>query len=235
LSNGYRPNHLVLLTLSRRAISLICRNGGDSHDLHGREPMMTDACQKLRLLGWLVLGLAVLLNAGCLVAAIGAAGAAGAAVAGYAYCNGLLYRDYPATLSDSMAAVRTSLMELHFPIVKEKTDTGTALIQTRTGDDHAVRIYLDIVPSPIPAEGALTRIGIRVGFSGDEAVSARILDQVSRHLVAPGLAPVAASGPGTVVPGSPPPVTSAPGAPATPNLLPPRPVAETGPPPLAGR
>ncbi len=186
---------------------------------------MRDACRKLRLLGWLVLGLAVLLNAGCLVAAIGA-GAAGAAVAGYVYCNGLLYRDYPATLTDAAAAVRSSLLEMQFPIVKEKSDTGTLFVQTRTGDGHTIRIYLDVVSSPIPAEGALTRIGIRVGFTGDEAVSARILDQVSRHLVAP-----------PVVPGAPPPVASAPGSPASvaPSLLPPRPVAETSPPPLAGR
>jgi hypothetical protein len=166
----------------------------------------------------------VLLNAGCVVAAVGA-GAAGAAVAGYAYCNGLLYRDYPATIADSMAAVRTSLMELQFPIVKEKSDTGTAYFQTRTGDGHTVRLYLDIVPSPIPAEGALTRIGVRVGFSGDEVISARILDQVSRHLVAPGMAPGAAP-PGVAAPGSPV---------AGPTMLPPRPVAETPPPPLAGR
>jgi hypothetical protein len=189
---------------------------------------MTRGRQKLRLLGWLVLGLAVLLNAGCLVAAIGA-GCAGAAVAGYAYCNGLLYRDYPATLIDSGAAVRAALLELNFPIVKEKSDTASLFFQTRTGDEHTVRIYLDVVASPIPSEGALTRIGIRVGFIGDEGVSARILDQVSRHLVAPGPAPT-----------GPPPVANAPGspvagAPAAANMLPPRPVAETRSPPLAGR
>ncbi len=185
------------------------------------------AFRKLRLLGWLVLGLSVLLNAGCLVAAIGA-GAAGVAVAGYVYCNGLLYRDYPATLTDAAAAVRTSLLELQFPIVKEKSDTGTLFVQTKTGDGHTVRVYLDVVSSPIPAEGAMTRIGIRVGFTGDEAVSARILDQVSRHLVAQ--PPLAGA------PGAPPLVAGTPSVPAAaaPNLLPPRPVPETPPPPLAG-
>jgi hypothetical protein len=209
---------------------------------------MTGVKRIPRLLGMLALGLAVLLNAGCIVAAVGA-GAAGAAVAGYAYCNGLLYRDYPATLADSAAAVRTSLLELQFPIVEEKSDTGTAFVKTRTGDGHIVRIYLDIVPSAIPAEGALTRVGIRVGFSGDEAVSARILDQVSRHLVAPGRVPgvvsaIAAPTPGVNTPGSPIPGVNTPGSPVpgvnTPGspgttLLPPRPVAETPQPPLAAR
>jgi hypothetical protein len=184
---------------------------------------MTDARCKLRSLGWLALGLAALLNAGCLVAAVGAAGA-GAAAAGYTWYNGVLYRDYSANVADTLSAVRVSLQELQFPIVEEKNDTGSAFVKTRTADGHTVRIFLDIVASPIPAEGALTRVGVRVGFSGDEGVSARILDQVSRHLVArPMPAPVA-------VPGAPPGPP-----PASPTLLPPRPipVVETSPPPLA--
>jgi hypothetical protein len=178
---------------------------------------MTDVSRKLRLLGLLVLALTGLVNAGCLVAAVGA-GAAGAAVAGYTWCNGLLYRDYPATLADSTSAVRAALLEMQFPIVKETSDTGTAFVRTSTGDGHTVRIYLDVVPSPIPAEGALTRVSIRVGVIGDEAVTARILDQVARHLVSPhGLPPASGAAPPVV----------------NPMLLPPRPVAATGPPPLA--
>ncbi len=113
---------------------------------------MRDARRKLRLLGFLVLALASLVNAGCLIAAVGA-GAAGAAAAGYTWCNGLLYRDYPASLADTTAAVRASLVELQFPIIKETSDTGTVFLRTRTGNDDTVRIYLDVVSSPIPAEG----------------------------------------------------------------------------------
>jgi hypothetical protein len=154
-------------------------------------------------------------STGCLLAVAGAAGA-GAAAAGYFYLNGLLYRDYPASLGDSIAAVRTALTELGFPVVKEDVDTGTATVQTRTGDGSTVRIHLDVIPSRIPVEGPLTRIGVRVGFSGDETVSARILDQVSRHLAPAALVPP---------PGA---------APAAPAILPPRPApAETAAPPLA--
>jgi hypothetical protein len=188
---------------------------------------MTDASRKLRSLALLALALVGLVNAGCLVAAVGAAGAAGAA-AGYTYYNGLLYRDYPANMGDTLAAVRTSLQELQFPVTAEKTDTGTAYVQTRTADSHTVRVYLDVVPSPIPAEGALTRVGVRVGFSGDDGVSARILDQVSRHLTPQAVQPAGAPG-GPLVP------VPAP-APTGVTVLPPRPVpAETAPPPLAGR
>jgi hypothetical protein len=185
---------------------------------------MTDARRKLQSLVWLALALVALVNAGCLVAAVGAAGAAGAA-AGYTYYNGLLYRDYPANMADTLSAVRTALQELQFPITTEKTDTGTAYVQSRTADAHTVRIYLDLVPSPIPAEGALTRVGVRVGFSGDDAVSARILDQVSQHLAPRSVLPVGPTAPLAPV-AAPPPASVA--------VLPPRPIpVETAPPPLA--
>jgi hypothetical protein len=135
----------------------------------------------------------LLLNAGCLLAVAGAA-AGGAAAAGYVYYKGLLYRDYPANRSDALAAVHTSLAELQFPLVKEKVGSSDTVVTTRSGDGTGVHIWLETVPSRIPVEGSLTRISVRVGFSGDEAVSARILDQVSRHLVPPGLLPGAAPG-----------------------------------------
>jgi hypothetical protein len=48
-----------------------------------------------------------------------------------------------------------------------------------------VRIYLDCLPSPIPAEGLLTRVSIRVATFGDESVSARILEQIAWRLAHP--------------------------------------------------
>jgi hypothetical protein len=186
---------------------------------------MTEARRKLlRAVLWLAFGLIALVNTGCLLAVAGAGAAGAAAAAGYAYYNGLLYRDYKANLADTILAVRTSLQELQFPVLDIKTDTGSSYIRTRTADDHTVRIYLDVVPSPIPAEGAMTRVAIRVGFSGDDAVSARIIDQISHHLATP-LVPAAAP------PGTPLVTTGAP--PGSPTLLPPRPIPETAAPPLA--
>ncbi|MFO0841812.1 MAG: DUF3568 family protein [Gemmataceae bacterium] len=172
-----------------------------------------------RKLGWVVLGLAALLQAGCMLAIAGAA--AGAGTAGYLYYNGLLYRDYHAHLGDAAAAVRTSLVELQFPLLKEKNDSGSAYFQSQTGDGHAVRIYLDTVPSPIPSEGAVTRISVRVGFSGDEGVSARVLDQVSKHLVSPALPGAAAA----LAPAAPPVSPAVHVAPAAPPQTPPPPLA----------
>lgn len=183
-----------------------------------------------RLRHWLsklalpALALVVLGNGGCLLIA---AGAAAGGAAAYTYYNGLLYRDYHANLADSLPAVRVALSELQFPILEQKTDTGTAFLKTRTADGNTVRIHLEVVPSPIPAEGSLTRVGIRVGFAGDEAVSARILDQINLHLVPPGAIPAPPVRPSGASLGNPQPIPQ-----EQPGDLR-RAVHETAPPPLA--
>lgn len=178
----------------------------------------------LARLGWIALALVALVNGGCLLAV---AGVGAGAAAGYAYYNGLLYRDYHAGLADTLAAVKTSLAELQFPIIEQKAEAGGAYVKTRTADGHTVRIHLDVVNSPIPIEGSLTRVGVRVGFSGDEAISARILDTVSSHLVPPGAVPAPAP---TATPGGA--TLGVPQAKVQPTAL--RPVSfETTAPPLA--
>ena len=143
----------------------------------------------MRRLAYPGLAALLLVNAGCLVVAASAAVGGAAAAAGYAYYNGCLYRDYPASLGDALAAVRTALTELQLPVVKEETDTGSAVVVTHTADGSKVRIHLDVVASRIPVEASATRVSVRVGAFGDEAVSVRVLDQVSAHLVSPGGAP----------------------------------------------
>jgi Protein of unknown function (DUF3568) len=184
---------------------------------------MTGLRKWLSRLALPALALAALGNGGCLLFAAGAAGAAGVS---YVYYNGLLYRDYHANMADSLAAVRTSLTDLQFPILEQKADTGTAYVKTRTADGHSVRIHLDVVPSPIPAEGSLTRVGIRVGFSGDEAVSARILEQINLHLAPPGTATPTPAGPASLL--APQPLSQEKSSGVRQAIY------ETNPPPLAG-
>jgi hypothetical protein len=129
-----------------------------------------------------------LANGGCLWVAAGAA--AGGAAAGYAYYRGRVYRDYPASLPDSLAAVRDGLTELRFPILGEEHDGDKGwTIHSHTGDGSRVTIDLESQPSPIPAEGPKTRISVRVSTFGDEVVSVRILDQIGLHLGPPRLTP----------------------------------------------
>ncbi len=127
---------------------------------------------------------AALASSGCLVAAVGAAaGAAGAA--GYFYCTAPLERDYPGPYGDTLAGVKTALAELQFQIDKEKSVGGGTLIETHTGDNVAIQVALDMLTTPVPADGPFTRVSVRVGHFGDEAISTRIQDQIAKHVAPP--------------------------------------------------
>jgi hypothetical protein len=169
------------------------------------------------LLGLAVAALAVA-QAGCLVVAAGAA--AGAAATGYVYYKGKLYRDFPASIGDIQLATRSALVDLQFPLVTQEEKTGGVYFASKTTDGTPIRIWLEMVPSRVPADGTMTRVSVRVGAFGDEGVSIRILDQVAAHLVipAPARPQAAAASPPA------PPVIQPAGA-----VLP----GETAPPPLA--
>jgi hypothetical protein len=151
--------------------------------------------------GWAALAVAAAagLNAGCLGLAIGAA-AGGAAGAGYVYLQGTMYRDYPAPVPDTGKAVHEALADLQMPILAE----DRVSFESQTADGSKVKIRLDGVASRVPSEGESTHVAVRVGALGDEAVTRRILDQVSTRLVSSQrIAPVAApAAPGAIQPAS---------------------------------
>jgi hypothetical protein len=149
-----------------------------------------------------LLALVAVAQSGCLLAVAGAC-AGGAAATGYLYCKGKIYRDYQAGLPDVRNAVHAALLDLHFLIFTEEAKDGKAFLVTRTTNGKKVRIYLDCISSPIPAEGVLTRVAIRVATFGDEDVSARIFDQIAWRL-ANRATLVPAPAPGPAPPGPPP-------------------------------
>jgi hypothetical protein len=150
------------------------------------------------------LGLALLAvsSSGCLVAAAGATAAGGAAL-GYAYYMGEESHPYHAGLEDTWSATRAALSDLGMPVVKEENQQGSVFIESRTNYDDRVRIWLTKETSPIPAEGTLTVVGVRVGVFGDDKVSERVLAQVGTHLTSSAggrLVPTAQAAPGPVQP-----------------------------------
>jgi hypothetical protein len=153
----------------------------------------------LRLIPLALAGLA-LANSGCLMVAAGVA-AGGAAAGGYAYYKGRVSREYVANLDDAWNACHLALADLGMPVGTEDRSGGSATIDSRTADGAAVHITFDLENSRIPAEGNVTRVGVRVGtFSfGDQVVSERILDQIGAHLV-PGYRTSAAVPPQTAPP-----------------------------------
>jgi hypothetical protein len=128
-----------------------------------------------------VLAGAALANAGCLAAA---AGVAAGGVAGYAYYKGKVSQDYSADLDRTWSATVTALGELGMPVVSQERDNTGGVIESRTSTDDSVHITLDTRSSPIPTEGSMTRVGVRVGTFGDVALSERLLNQLGAHLVA---------------------------------------------------
>ena len=85
--------------------------------------------------------------------------------------------------------MRTALATQKFAIDRETTATDSVTVQTKTTEGYTVRVHLDVIPSSVPGDGVVTRVGVRVGLSGDETVSARILDEIGR--LVPSVAPPA--------------------------------------------
>jgi hypothetical protein len=127
----------------------------------------------------LVVTCVALANSGCLLIA---AGAAGGAALGYAYYQGKVVGDYTASFTDSWAACHTALAELGMPVTSEHNDGVTGYVESRRADGDHVRIDLETEASQVPAEGALTRIGVRVATFGDRPLSERVLMQIGLHL-----------------------------------------------------
>jgi hypothetical protein len=129
-----------------------------------------------------ILAAVALANAGCLAAAAGVA--AGGAAAGYAYYKGKVNQDFSASLDHTWAATLTALGELGMPVVSQQRENSSGVIESRTSTDDPVHVTFDTHASPMPAEGTLTRVGVRVGTFGDSQMSERLLNQISAHLVA---------------------------------------------------
>ena len=92
-----------------------------------------------------------------------------------------LSRRSPTYTTPSCAA----LLDLHFLIFTEEAKDGKAFVVTKTTNGKKVRIYLNCLSSPIPAEGLIMRVSIRVACFGDEAVSVHIFDQIAFRLSHP--------------------------------------------------
>ncbi len=144
---------------------------------------------------WLTMAALAVTQSGCLAAA---AGVAAGGAAGYAYWQGRVGRDYVASRDDVWNALHASLAELQMPVVTENRDTDEDHIESKTADGDKVKIDVTVRKSPIPAEGDISRVSVRVATFGDTVVSSRLLDQVDRHLMpAPGTSspPPAQGGP----------------------------------------
>lgn len=124
----------------------------------------------LRWMAALLLGMAVGVQSGCVVLA------AGAGAGAVAYVRG----DLTATLDSSYdAACKASdraIGQLEFARIGDRKDALSARLTARTAMDRKVEIVLTKMGDD------LTKVKIRVGVFGDEAVSLAILDRIRANL-----------------------------------------------------
>ena len=125
----------------------------------------------LRPLAGLLLACALLLQTGCV--AVVAAGAAGT---GVAWHSGRMETTLNHELDAVYAAAQKAVDKLEFARVSEKKSGVDAELIARTARDKKVEITLKRV------DGKITRLGIRVGVFGDEALSLTLLEQIKAQL-----------------------------------------------------
>lgn len=136
-------------------------------------PMKHSSLQKvLRAIALLALPVsAALVQTGCV--AVVAAGAAGTGVAWY---SGKL----EATIEDDLDAVyrasQRALAQLEFAKISENKSAIDAQLVSRTALDKKVEITLSK-----PTENA-TKVAIRIGVFGDEALSMAVLEKIKANL-----------------------------------------------------
>lgn len=120
----------------------------------------------------LTLAAAAFSGPGCAALVIGAAGGAAGAV----YVMGKLQEELPRDVPTVHEAVVAALNDLGLAPTENRSDKVSAHLESRFADDTKVWIDLDALDT------SRTKLTIRVGLTGDEVRSRRILDAVKRRL-----------------------------------------------------
>ena len=122
------------------------------------------------LLSLAALGMMPLLS-GCLLAAAGAAGAATVA-----YVGGEIKTTLQAAPPQVVAATDTAFKQMSIVAVSSDSTAVDGLVEGRTATDKKITVT-------VKSEGdKASRVGIRVGTFGDEALSRQILDKIKSNL-----------------------------------------------------
>lgn len=125
----------------------------------------------LRVLAGLIFAGTLVLQTGCV--AVVAAGAAGT---GVAWHSGRLETTLNHDLDAVYSAAQKAVGKLEFARVSEKKSGVDAELIARTARDKKVTITLKRV------DDTITRLGIRVGVFGDEALSLTLLEEIKARL-----------------------------------------------------
>ena len=108
---------------------------------------------------------------GCVAVVAGAAGAGTVA-----WVQGRLEAVLDANYEKAVTAANLAIKQFQFSKISEKKDALTAILIARTAEDKKVEIKVSKVGDQT------SKVRIRVGFFGDEALSLTILDKIKTNL-----------------------------------------------------
>lgn len=123
-----------------------------------------------RIVVALALGTVATFQTGCVAVAVGAGAGA------VAYIRGELSGDVAYGMKRTLAASNEAVQELGFAKVSERSDALTGTIVARTADDKKVEIRLERLTD------TTTKVKIRVGVFGDQAISMQVWDRIKEGL-----------------------------------------------------
>ena len=118
----------------------------------------------------LVMGIMVTTQSGCLVAA------AGAAVGGVAYAKGDLDAIVDGNVDQAFDATKAAFEELKMPLLSSNNGAGEAKVEARVGTDNKATVNIK------GQSEKASKVTIRVGTFGDEAISQSILEKIKANL-----------------------------------------------------
>ncbi|MGE5608167.1 MAG: DUF3568 family protein [Bacillota bacterium] len=121
-----------------------------------------------------VLGLILVTQSGCLIAA--AAAGTGATVA---YVKGDLDANVDASPQRTVEATNAAVKDLGFVLVSSNGSAADGEVIARTATDKRVKVTMKRLSEKS------SKVTIRVGTWGDEAISVQVLEKIKAHLQTP--------------------------------------------------
>lgn len=137
--------------------------------------MRRDVSSRLRITrmaGWATWAMLAVFSSGCLALFVGATGGAAGAV----YVMGKLTEELSYDVPAVHEAALTAMKELGLTLSEDRADTLSAHMESEFADRAHVWIDLDSMGE------ARTRVTIRVGLTGDEVRSRKILETIKQSL-----------------------------------------------------
>lgn len=137
---------------------------------HIKTPMNTSTL-RIRILAVTLAAMPIAWTAGCLAVAAGAAGAGTVA-----WVRGELDASVSYNLDTVDRATNRAGEQLRFAKISESADALSRIVTFRTAEDKKIEVKLTRTTDTV------TRIRIRVGVFGDEAISRLMLEKIQANL-----------------------------------------------------